>query len=279
MPSGGGLYFKPEEGENRVRVLAPPIIGWIGWTAAGKPLRRAVNLKEPLIPTIDESEVVVDDKNVIRKFWALPVWDYKSKQIKVWEIGQSTIQGPIKKLAEDPDWGDPRRYDLSITRETKGERTSYTVSPKPKKKADPAIVSAWQEVTAAGFDMSRLFNGEDPFRPNSNGHASPSAHPSGQQGEDGVFGGDDMPPADDEIPFSTGPARGAPQAPAVERQDSTDLLYGPSGKTDDRQRFKDAAEGFGLTFVEASDVLKRNGGDYAKAAAAIDRMANEKAGQ
>jgi len=202
MSSGSEFYFRPEEGENRVRILAPPIIGWIGWTTQRKPLRRPVNPDEPLIPTIDESEVVIDDKNVIRKFWALPVYDYKTKRIKVWEIGQSTIQGPVKKLAEDPDWGDPRRYDLTVTRETKGDRTTYTVAPKPKKRANDSIVAAWREVTARGFEISRLFNGGDPFRPGQEQNTRPTGHADESYFEGERHDESNPPPADDEpLPF------------------------------------------------------------------------------
>ena len=202
MSTGSQFYFKPEEGANRVRILAPPIIGWIGWTAARKPLRRPVDPAEPLIPTIDPEEVVVDDKNTIRKFWALPVWDYATKRMKVWEIGQSTIQGPIKELAENPEWGDPRRYDLIVKRTTTGDRTSYTVMPTPKKRADEVIVAAWKEATAAGFDLSRLFAGGDPFRP---GTSQPqSTRPTGHADETYFEGQplDEPPPIEDaDIPF------------------------------------------------------------------------------
>jgi hypothetical protein len=201
MSSGSEFYFRPEEGENRVRILAPPIIGWIGWTAQRKPLRRAVDPAEPLLPTIDPEEVVIDDKNQIRKFWAMPVWDYRTKRVRVWEIAQSTIQGPIKKLAEDVDWGDPRRYDLSITRETKGDRTTYTISPKPKRRAEEIIVTTWKEVVAAGFDVSRLFSGGDPFRPGQ-ANRPQSARPSGHA-EDYLEGVEDenVPVEDEALPF------------------------------------------------------------------------------
>ena len=202
--TGSNFYFRPEEGDNRVRCLAPPIVGWVGWTAARKPLRRPVDTAAPSIPTIDESEVVIDDKNVIRKFWALPIWDYAARRIKVWEIGQSTIQRAIKKLAESADWGDPRRFDLIVTRTTDSGNTSYTVMPAPKKRDEqPAIVAAWKEVVARGFDISRLFDGGDPFNPSrSNRPNGPS--PTGFADEtyfDAPPTGDDMPPADDAEPL------------------------------------------------------------------------------
>jgi len=50
----------------------------------------------------------------------------------------------------------------------------------------------------------------------------------------------------------------------------------PEPSTDPRKRFTEACEGFGLTFVEAAEILTAHGNDYAKAAAEIERRANEK---
>lgn len=43
-----------------------------------------------------------------------------------------------------------------------------------------------------------------------------------------------------------------------------------------RKRFEEACGGMGLSFLEAVEILKANDGDHAKAALAIERMANEK---
>lgn len=47
--------------------------------------------------------------------------------------------------------------------------------------------------------------------------------------------------------------------------------------TDPRKAFSDACGAIGLGFVEAADILAENGMDHAKAAAAIERMTNERA--
>ena len=51
----------------------------------------------------------------------------------------------------------------------------------------------------------------------------------------------------------------------------------PSPQESAKNLFEEACAGLGLGFVEAADILTASGNDYAKAAQAIERMANEKA--
>ena len=59
--------------------------------------------------------------------------------VQIWQINQRTIQEAIMNLINDADWGDPREYDLKITRTGDASlETKYTVSPKPKKELPEA---------------------------------------------------------------------------------------------------------------------------------------------
>ena len=62
--------------------------------------------------------------------WAYMVLvrDEKAPAIKVMEAGWSIFE-TILNLAKDKDYGDPRGYDLKITRKGTGTDTSYTVIP------------------------------------------------------------------------------------------------------------------------------------------------------
>jgi hypothetical protein len=51
----------------------------------------------------------------------------------VWEVTQASIQTSIISLANDEDWGDPKGYDLIITRDGDGMETKYAIHPKPAK--------------------------------------------------------------------------------------------------------------------------------------------------
>jgi len=157
-PKKSDAYLKFKPGTHRIRMLSQPIVGNLGWTAktGGKPIRKP--LGAPWSPN------EVHDPNAIKKFWAVAVWDYAAKMVKVWEVTQSTIMGQVRTLAKDADWGEPQNYDIAVTRiGSTMDDTEYTLTPKPKAALHPDVEDAWAACLASGFDLSRLFAGGDPF--------------------------------------------------------------------------------------------------------------------
>lgn len=156
VPSRGGNYMKFEQGENRFRILSSPIVGWECWTTtpdgARKPLRTRMNKPFEL------SEI--DDPESVKHFWAMPIYNYKAKEIQILEITQKGIQRAIKALTADPDWGSPLGYDLVVNRKGEGMETEYQVMPKPAKELEPGIKEAYQ---AMKINLEALYTGDDPF--------------------------------------------------------------------------------------------------------------------
>lgn len=84
-----------------------------------------------------EDELIQSDnaRKILRKVgWVAilkQVVDGKpTKRIVVFQAGPM-VYGAIKELAENPEWGDPKLYDITVTRtEEKGKY--YTVIPHPK---------------------------------------------------------------------------------------------------------------------------------------------------
>jgi len=153
--SAGGSYTKFEEGITRLRILSAPLLGWVDWIeeeGKRKPLRYAYD-KMPETPT--------DPEKPIKHFWAFKVWNYKTKEIQIWEITQSGIQGKIKTLVDSEDWGIPTEFDLDVSREGKGfSDTNYEVTPVPPKPLTNEIQS---KEKAIKVDLDKLLAGLDPF--------------------------------------------------------------------------------------------------------------------
>lgn len=156
----GGKYFKPSIGENRVRILDSPILGYEGWAmpTSGKPNGTPVRRKLDDFP-----EGAINPKKGSKHFWAVPVWNYRAVRVQVWEITQNTIQAAIEGLVYSQDWGDPKRFDLIIQREGAGLDTTYVVMPAPPKVLAEEARQMWAEIRGNGFDLNRLFENGDPF--------------------------------------------------------------------------------------------------------------------
>lgn len=155
-------YVKLEAGENQLRILAAPIFGYVGWTGEKGKDRKPVRRKSR-----DEfgPEVPDDKENRIKFFWAMPVWDYRAKQVKVWELTQVSVMDAITALDNNAKWGDARDFDLCVIREGDGLDTEYTTMPEPKTELPAEANEAWEAVRAAGFDLNVLYTNGDPFDP------------------------------------------------------------------------------------------------------------------
>ncbi len=147
-PTSAGKYFKFEEGDNRIRILSKPVLGWVDWDE-----------KNP-VRTKDKPEHPVNPKKPAKHFWAFVIWDYRDKSLKVMEITQATIQDSIIALHNSEDWGVPTNYDLNINRTGKEMETKYNVIPFPPK---PITQDIADEYATVKIDLEKLFSNGDPF--------------------------------------------------------------------------------------------------------------------
>lgn len=97
---------------------------------------------------------------------ALPVYNFEAAQVQILQLGQKSIIREIDAISQLPDYDDLTAIDFSLGKEGAGLNTEYKVTPLPRKKgADKEIAAAWEETRAAGFDLGRLLEGGDPFKP------------------------------------------------------------------------------------------------------------------
>lgn len=163
----GGNYMRFEEGENKLRILASPIVGWEWWVDAnGNP--REKNAKpqkgdKPVRVPREDGEIPADAGDTVREFWAMPVYNFQDKKVQVLEITQKGIMRTIQSLSRDKEWGTPLNYNLSVVRTGEGLDTSYEVIPSPPKELPKEATEAWEKVEAKGFDLKALYDNGDPF--------------------------------------------------------------------------------------------------------------------
>lgn len=139
-----------KDGENRLRIVAQPIAGWLDWIDK-KPVRyqpdqkpaRSYNPEEPMRP-----------------FWICHVWDYDRKDLYVLEITQSSIQKALTALGRDEDWGDFTKYDIKINKSGTGKDTRYTLMPVSHKPFNAEIEDA---LIAKPVRLEALYFGGDPW--------------------------------------------------------------------------------------------------------------------
>jgi hypothetical protein len=97
---------------------------------------------------------------------ALPVYNYDAAEVQVLSLTQKSIIRELDGISQTDDYEDITATDFTIGKEGSGLNTVYKLLPVPRKKgADATIAAAWEEAKSAGFDLTRLLEGGNPFKP------------------------------------------------------------------------------------------------------------------
>lgn len=152
IPETSNYMNLKAEGAHKFRVLSSAIVGYEYFNNENKPIRSRT--------PFEETQGIKKDGRVSH-FWAFLVWNYDAKRIQILELAQKTIQTQMKAYIENPDWGNPKTYDITINRKgTTKNDTEYTVMPSPHKALDPEIQ---KQLENTKVDLSALYEGLDPF--------------------------------------------------------------------------------------------------------------------
>ena len=146
-------YMKLTEGEHTFRVVSSAITGFEYFNKENKPIRSREPFEE--VP----NDIKKDGR--INHFWAFIIWNYDAKRLQIMEITQKTIMTPLKALIDNPKWGSPKNYDITITRKgTTINDTEYAVMPNPHTELSDDITT---EYMGSNIKLENLYNGKDPF--------------------------------------------------------------------------------------------------------------------
>lgn len=136
---GGGDYFKPAMGQNKILIVGDAITGYEYWTADDKAVRSKTKFAET--PNIkvrqqkNQKTGEMEEKADTQKFfWAMPVYDFKDETYKLWQVTQKSIKESLASLQGNEDWGNPvGKYTISIDRKGEGLTTEYSIMANPVK--------------------------------------------------------------------------------------------------------------------------------------------------
>lgn len=153
VPQTASNYMKFEEGLNRIRILSSAIVGYQYFTTENKPVRS----REPF----EDTPLDIKPGRTPKHFWAFVVWNYNEKKIQVLEITQKSIMMAIKSLIDNSKWGNPKNYDIAITKTGDKLDTEYGVQGEPPiGEVDPDILAEYE---ARKINLEALYDGTDPF--------------------------------------------------------------------------------------------------------------------
>ena len=156
-------YTELKEAETRLRILSDFITGNSYWTGDVRKNEKRVPVRKRDNETIDLSELGFGKYGAdkVNTFIAAVVWNYQTNKIELFETDKFSIISDIWGLEQDPDWGDTKRYDISIKKTGTGKETRYKVDPKPAKPVIPEILAACK---SKYINLQALFGNGNPFK-------------------------------------------------------------------------------------------------------------------
>lgn len=165
-PVQASNYMKLIEGDNTFRVLSSAITGWEIWgteTKEGKEVRMPYRFKDEDSIT-PKYQALETETNRFKYFWAFVVYNRQDLKVQILELTQATIRKAILALVNNPKWGDPKEYDIVITKNKTGSEmrdVEYIVTPDPKEIVDPEITKKYKSMN---INLEALYSNDDPFK-------------------------------------------------------------------------------------------------------------------
>lgn len=146
-PAKGGNYTKFNKGTTRIRIMSDSITGYQDWKD-----NKPYNTKEQM-------PALTAERNP-KHFRAFVVYNYDAQSIQVLQLTQKSIMDAIYNLYNDEDWGDPKQYDLKVTKTGDGMETKYALTTGQKTAVDPKIAELYKKTPV---NLNALYDGTDPF--------------------------------------------------------------------------------------------------------------------
>lgn len=150
-PSEVSAFMKLAEGDNTFRILSPLVTGYEYWTEDNKPIRSKTKWEN----TPSDIKHRDGKPTAVKFFWTFLVYNYKENAVQSLEITQSSIMKSLTSLIENPKWGNPTRYDITVNKVGKELLTKYSVVPNPHSPITPEMQAA---LDACTIDINEIFN-------------------------------------------------------------------------------------------------------------------------
>lgn len=124
-PKSPSRYLTLEDGDSvRLRIISSPIMFWEWWTEDKKAIRTKF-VSGDIIQTPANAKKGESGRFV----WAMVIWNYTENMVQIWSIKQNKIRDFLVGNAKDPDIGNPKKYDIKISRKGSGiNDTQYTMA-------------------------------------------------------------------------------------------------------------------------------------------------------
>ncbi len=146
-------FYELEEGQNEFRIVSD--FAW-GYKYNFKHNAEGAEKDYPFYKSDDPA--VEANRSKLQLTCAMVVFDYKTKELKPFNIHQKNILNAIREYVNNPKYGEPTGYDIVITKKGSGKETRYpSIIANPPEEAGKEVKEALEKVT---IDVEKAFEKE-----------------------------------------------------------------------------------------------------------------------
>lgn len=165
--AAGSSFFKPEQGQTEVLIVGPVVTGYQYWKEGDGGVVRSREVFEEPLEGVRMKEIT-DKKTGVKStvpekqqfYWALPLYNFKTKSYELWQITQKGIRDELLKLQNNTNWGDPTgTYTITIDKSGEGLKTEYSIMANPTNDAKKAELAEIMAKYTAPIDVDAILFG------------------------------------------------------------------------------------------------------------------------
>jgi len=166
--AAGSSFFKPEAGQTEILIVGDAVTGYQYWKEGdGGVVRSKEVFAEPLDGV--RMKEITDKKTGVKStvpekqqfFWAIPLYNFKTKSYELWQVTQKGIRDELVKLQNNTNWGDPTgKYTITIDKSGEGLKTEYSVMANPVNTDDRRQELATIMAAFPGMDIDAILFAE-----------------------------------------------------------------------------------------------------------------------
>jgi len=150
-------YLTIDQGQTEILIVGPAVTGYQYWRENAGPVRQAEVFDEPLPDDARMKDIKDKSGNIVGRekekqqfYWAMPVYNFKTKMFELAQFTQKGVREDLLKLQNNPSWGDPTgKYTVTIDKSGTGFQTKYSVMGNPADEAKKAELAAIMQKYAA----------------------------------------------------------------------------------------------------------------------------------
>jgi hypothetical protein len=92
--------------------------------------------------------------------WSMMAWDYQQEMVVCLSLKKTSLTEWLLNLTRNPEFWDPTKYNIVITRTGKEKETRYEITGGQYRELDKDVL---EKIAMEDYDITRMLTNDSPF--------------------------------------------------------------------------------------------------------------------